>query len=182
MKTRPQTFVPGHVPAPINGINTIDAMSDMPPKDAVSLYNMIRAEAGLRSRTGYVAWEDNVNGGAEIRSILPYMGAASAGAANKLFACTTAGIYDCTAGGTAPAQSYAFVTSDANSGYGESTIFTTLGGRFMPYADESNGYILYTEGTGWAAVASGRGSNSGEQRQPGALLPRLQLQESTLVR
>lgn len=158
MRARKQSFLPGHVPAPVDGINTIDPLSDMPRRDAVSLLNMIRAEGGLRARTGYAAWVDNVNAGAEIRSVLPYTGAAAAGANDKLFACTTAGIYDCTATGTAPAQSIAFGTSNALSGYGESVIFTTLGGRFMPYTDEINGYILYTEGTGWAAVAQGAGA------------------------
>jgi hypothetical protein len=155
---RPQTFRTGTVPVPVEGIDTISSLTEMGKLRAVSLINMIRAEGGLRSRTGYAAWVDNINAGAEVRSILPYLGSAAGGAQNKLFACTTAGIYDVTATGTAPAQSIAFATSDANSGYGESQIFVTAAGRFLLYTDESNGYYVWPEGGPWAAVTQGVGA------------------------
>jgi hypothetical protein len=146
-----------HVPAPVAGLNTIDNASDLGPKDAMSLVNMVAAENGLRPRLGSQAWVDGFGAAVEMRSIIPYTGAAVGGAADKLFATTTAGIFDATVSGVAGAVLLAFPIVDANSGYGESTVFVTPAGRFLVYADESNGYYLYTEGGAWAAVAQGAG-------------------------
>lgn len=246
-----------HVAAPVAGLNTVDAASDLGPKDAAVLVNMLGAENGLRPRLGSQVWVEALNSAGEVRTMIPYTGAAAGGANDKLFAATQVGIVDCTASGLAgPVQAAAldggvgtlaaatyfyvitalgtwgesgpsnevsiatllnhqnnlswaavalatgyrvyrgtaagvetvfyapgnvllmtdsgaastggtppttqkvvatFGTSDVNSGYGESVVFTTLAGRFGIYADETNGYYVYTEGGAWALVAQGAG-------------------------
>ncbi len=95
-----------HVPSPTGGLNTVDAASELPPKDAALLFNMVGAESGLRARLGYL--EQATNLGSAIRTVIPFAGAAAGGANDKLFAAIAAGIYDVsTAGSLGPTLSSA---------------------------------------------------------------------------
>lgn len=143
------------VPVPI-GMNTSDPAVALGPMDAAYLINLVHSDRGLKPRPGSAEWATGVGAlaGAEVRTIIPYGG--SLGAKDRLFACTTDGIWNCTAGGALANNTanrvLAFATADANSGYGNATVMTTAGGRFIAYADESNGFQLYTEATdAWAA-------------------------------
>src|ERR1700704_3779073 len=93
-----------HVPAPIGGINRIDAAGAMPETDAVLLYNMVAGEFGLRSRLGYREWVTNLVGTLDntVRTIIPFKGSKTNGSSDKLFACTDKGIWDVTASTQAP--------------------------------------------------------------------------------
>jgi len=144
------------IPAPIGGLNTIDAGASMPPTDAISLYNMVGAELGLRTRLGTSEWCTTLTGTGnnEVRSILPFTGRAKDGSKNKLFACTTDGIWDCTTSTNAPAKSVTFPIKTGDAGYCQSTVFVNLNGdHFLLVTDEVNGYYVYTESTGfWVKV------------------------------
>ena len=144
------------VVTPPAGLNTIDAGPAMPADDAVVLYNMIRAEFGLRSRLGYHEWCTGLSGAGgvdEVRTVLPFHGSTSA--SNKLFAVTRAGIYDCTVPTNAPPLVVAFGVTTGQAGYGTCAVVPTPAGRHLLYVDEANGYYVYTEATGtWVHVTA----------------------------
>ena len=121
----------------------------MPSEDLIYCYNMIGAEFGLRSRLG---WREHCTGlgapGEQVRSILPYAGSSSAN--DKLFACTTTGIWDVTASSATPTRVVTFGTQNTDSGWGTSTVFVNAGGtHFLVYCDEANGFHSYEPATGW---------------------------------
>lgn len=106
-----------HIPAPVGGLNTISAAGAMPPTDCVQLYNMTAAEYGLRTRLGNREWCTGLTGAADnyVRTVLPFMGSALAGTANKVFATTSTGIWDVTASLVIPSAwqaAHAYVIGD----------------------------------------------------------------------
>lgn len=90
-----------HVPAPVGGINSIDAMGEMNPLDCVLLFNMIADDYGLRARLGHREWCAGLTGAGDnyVRTIIPYKGSAENGSLNRLFATTSSGIWDVTDSG-----------------------------------------------------------------------------------
>lgn len=163
--------MPLHIPAP-NGLNTSTAASKLTDMDALALFNMIQSENGLRPRLGYQEWCTGIGDATtEIRTVLPFTSSLLTG--NKIFVATTLGIYDCTTSSGAPTRVVTFPTQDANSGYGNYTIFTNSGGnRFMLYCDGSNGYYTYDETGGgtWTQVPSGAGAGQVSNVNPNALV------------
>lgn len=155
----PQTTRPVPVPAPNGGVNRVDGLSEMGPKDAVFLYNMVPSEFGTRVRTGYREWCTNVGTGG-VRTIIPFTAAIPAD--DRLFGCTEDGIYDISASTTGPSAEISFGTADASSGIGAWANFVNDNGAYFAlYTDESNGYYVYTSATQtWAKVAMG--NNPGE--------------------
>src|SRR6184192_2796977 len=93
-----------HVPAPIGGLNRIDAAGAMPETDAVLLYNLVAAEYGLRSRLGFREWVTGLVGTNDntVRTIIPFKGSKANGSTDKLFACTDKGIWDVSASTQTP--------------------------------------------------------------------------------
>lgn len=94
-----------HFPAPMGGVNSVDSASELPDKDCVYAYNLIRAQLGLRSRSGYQEWVPvgSLTGATnnEVRTVLPYSGSAANQVNDKLFATTATGIWDVTQKGYA---------------------------------------------------------------------------------
>jgi hypothetical protein len=147
-----------HLPAPLGGINTVSAASAMPPEDCTFLYNMVAAENGLRARLGYQEWCIGLTGalGNDVRSLLPFAGGRKSGATDRLFACTSTGIWDVSSSSAAPTRVVDFPSSAGEAGYGVSCVVATPGGRFLLYCDEENGLYVYAEGTAtWTKVALG---------------------------
>src|SRR6185312_3647964 len=145
------------VPAPIGGLNTIDAGADMPISDAIILNNMVAAEYGLRTRLGCKEWVTGMTGTSnnEVRSVLPFTGSKADGTNDKLFATTTDGIWDCTSSTASPSKSVTFGTKTGLAGYCISTVFVNANGQhFLLVCDEVNGYYVYTESTAaWTHVS-----------------------------
>lgn len=133
----------------------MDGLTEMAPKDAIFLYNMVPSEYGTRVRTGYAEWATGV--GSAVRTILPFTGAVTGD--DKLWVAADDGLYDITSGGASPAVDTAFGTIDSTSGQGVFTNFVNdAGAYFMLYTDESNGYYTYTRATDtWLKVAMGGG-------------------------
>ena len=157
-RARGATIESGRIPAPVGGMNTVDAGSAMPPQDAVWIYNMLAAEYGLRTRLGYKEWATGVTGGLydDVRTMLSFAGSAKNGAQNKLFACTAEGIYDVTASTTTPSLVATFQSTGADAGFGSSTTFSTPAGRFLVYCDEENGLWIWSESaSAWSQVGEG---------------------------
>jgi hypothetical protein len=149
----------GTIPAPA-GVNLVDTAGALPAGDCLGLVNMIRAEYGLRTRSGYREWVTGLGG--EVRSVLSFQGSQGDGTEDRLFACTSHGIWGCTATGSTPAEVYTFPVESGTSGTGIGRGFTTVaGGHYLLYCDEANGYIHYNEtGDAWTLVPAG--SNPGE--------------------
>jgi hypothetical protein len=142
------------VPVPI-GMNTIDSGYAMPDSDCPLLVNLISAENGLRSRLGSQEWCTGLVGIADntVRSVLPFTGSTPGN--NRLFACTSKGIYDVSSSSAAPTLVVTFGTQTGDAGYGIChVVVNASGGHFLLYADEVNGYYVYTESpSGWVKVA-----------------------------
>ena len=147
-----------HLPAPIGGINTIAAGTEMPPTDCNYLYNMVAAEYGLRSRLGYREWVTGITGSADnsVRTVIPFTGSQPNQAGDKLFVTTDIGIWDCTVSTNAPTQVFSFAAVTANSGRGISCVMVTSAGHFLLYCDEENGYHVYSENNAtWTKIGEG---------------------------
>jgi hypothetical protein len=149
---RPQLSAFTHLPAPIGGWNAADALSGMSPSDCVFLYNMIPFQYGLRTRLGWREWATGLDG--DVRTILPFNGSAVDGSGDRLFVTTSSGIWDVTNSTATPTQVYVFSANNSVSGKGVSTSFANLAGHFLAYADEADGYVLYSELTDtWQRIA-----------------------------
>jgi hypothetical protein len=145
-----------HITAPIGGINTVDGGFTMPEEDCPLLFNLIGAENGLRSRLGSTEWCTGLTGFGDntVRSVLPFAGSHKNGATNKLFVCTSLGIYDVSASMDSPPLVVTFQTQVGDAGYGIcSVVVNSSGGHFLVYCDEENGYYVYSEATNsWVKV------------------------------
>ncbi len=147
------------VPAPNSGINAVDNLLSMGPRnpeDSIFQYNLIPSQYGCKVRTGYRDWCTGVGVGG-VRTVMPYTGSLSS--ANRLWVMAQGGIYNASTSAAAPAVNTVFPVSDTTSGYGQWTNYTTIAGHFGLYCDETNGYYVYTEAAGtWAKVALGGGA------------------------
>lgn len=148
------------IPAPIGGMNTVDAGSMLGALKCTYAYNLIGGEFGLRSRLGFREWCTGLTGGdTTVRTMISLAGSLSAGSQNRLFACTPTGIWDVTDSSDAPTEVISFLSSAGKAGFGAWTVATNAAGaRFILYTDEVNGYYVYTESTDtWAKIAMGGG-------------------------
>lgn len=153
----PQTVQSAHIPAPLGGTNTVNPGSAMPTTDCIYQYNLIAGEYGLRTRPGYTEQATGLTGALEnlVRTELPFTGSAKSGSKDRLFACTSTGIWDVT-DPLAVTQEIVFSDQSLDAGYGISHVVVTAGGHFLLYCDEANGLFTYTESTDtWTQVTMG---------------------------
>lgn len=161
-----------YIPAPMGGLNTIAAGTAMPEGDCVQLWNMVNGEHGLRSRLGTREWCTGLTGTLDnqVRSELPFAGSSADGTDDKLFATTSTGIWDVSSSSASPTQVLAFTSATGDAGYGVCHAMVTAAGHFLLYADEENGYHVYTSSTDtWAKVALGGGGTEVSGVDPGEL-------------
>ncbi len=173
----PATIKQASLPASVGGINALDSMMAMPPQDCIYTFNLMPVEYGLRLRRGYRQWAQGLDG--DVRTIIPYDSASEDPSKDKLFAVTSAGIYDIsistgaviydmasedddellaedddeliTEGASPPELLIEFDETDEPSGYGVYTEWTNdASEHFLYYADALNGVYQYTEADGWA--------------------------------
>lgn len=120
----------------------------MQPTDAIYTKNIDPTTYGMKVRPGYVEWA-NGYAGDQVKTIIPYAGTAEDGSEDKLFACTSAGIYDITSSTSSPTQVLAWGTSSSDAGWCSHEVFTNdAGARILMVCDLANGYKIYTESTG----------------------------------
>jgi hypothetical protein len=156
----PARFQELYIPAPTGGLNTVSPGGLLPDTDCLSLWNMVVAENGLRSRLGSREWCTGLTGASDnlVRSVLPFKG--SQASKDRVFACTSSGIWDVTSSSAAPTLVIAFADTTGDAGYGVAHALVTAAGHFLAYADEQNGLYYYTESTDtWAKVAMGGGAS-----------------------
>lgn len=156
-----------HLPAPVGGLDSVTPASQMDARNCLVSYNLVPGQYGLQVRTGYREWCTGVVGIADntVRSILPFRGSVSGN--DKLFACTSKGIYDVTSSSATPTLVHTFGTQSGNAGWGESAVAVTSAGHFLLYTDEVNGYHVYSESAGtWAAITQGAGGTQIDNVDP----------------
>lgn len=142
------------IPAPVGGWNARDALSAMPPSDAVLLENFYPTPSDVMLRKGYSVHVGNLPD--QVESLMNYSG----GTTEKLFAACGTKIYDVTssAGTTTwdsavwgtdlwDADASAVVTSLTNARFEEINISTSGGSYLLCVngADKLRGY----DGTNW---------------------------------
>lgn len=160
------------IPAPIGGLNTIAAGTAMPEGDCPQLFNLVSGEHGLRSRLGSREWCTGLTGALnpEVRTVMPFTGSSANGTKNRLYACTSTGIWAVSSSSAAPSQVLTFGTQTGDAGWGICHAMVTSAGHFLLYCDEENGYHVYTESTDtWAKVAMGGGAGQVSGVDPSTL-------------
>lgn len=145
-----QTLKSLPVPAPVRGMNTVQAGTAIPPGYAIYIYNLISGEYGQRVRSGSIEWVTGLTGSTtnEARTGIGFQGATSGGSADRLFWATQTGIWPATVSTTTPVISIAYGSTGGAAGYGISHVVAkTLdtGGRFLLHCDEMNGAYRYAE-------------------------------------
>lgn len=147
------------VNAPIEGMNAALNISEENPRVCIWANNLIPDEYGMRVRKGYRVWQDEVGGAGteeEVRTLIVYYGRASASTVDKVFACTTSGIWDVTTENGTPSSVLSFSTANSVSGNGVWTQYVTEAGEdLIFYADEANGLFTYTASTNTWAQTTG---------------------------
>lgn len=145
------------VPAPIQGMNAALNITEENPQVCIWCENIIPNEYGLRVREGYRVWQEDVDSGEEIRTVMTYYGRTDADTptADRIFVTTTNGIWDVTVDSDTPASALAFSTASSVSGYGVWIQYVTEAGEdLIFYADEENGLFTYEASSDtWAQTA-----------------------------
>lgn len=139
------------VPASVGGVNTLDALMQVPPTDCLYTYNLMPAERGLLLRKGYREWATGCGTG-DVRTVLSYESPSQSAANDRLWAVTNEGIYNVTAyGTTSPVKDVTFSSTADPAGYGVKCEFTNdASTHYLFYADGLNGIYMYEEGVGWS--------------------------------
>lgn len=136
------------IPCAHKGINAISSLMEMDPQEAIYIYNMICTQSGLQVRPGYREWVETLAGAGGIRTIIPVRGAN-----DRLFACTSHGIYDITNFGTSTLV-VTWPIQGGDAGWCSWDHCTNAGGDVMlMLCDELNGYWTFdTNTTTWLQV------------------------------
>ena len=139
------------MPAPNKGINAVDPLATLGPEFCISSTNLVPDGRGMRVRTGYREFATSVGSGG-IRTLIPFTGSTTA--TDALFATTSAGIFNVTAGGAGPwTAEVTFAINSGTSGTGVWNNFVLDSGANQAfYADEANGLFRRAGGGTWAAV------------------------------
>lgn len=135
------------IPAPVGGLNLRDPISQMDPRDAVVLKNMIPQQQGVALRKGWADYSSAVSvlGVAQSAdTIFSYKAPASAN--DKIFMAAAGNIYDVTAGGT-PVLAVSGTGSLNNDWW--TTQFSTAADTFLLAVSPGAGYWTYSTSTGW---------------------------------
>ncbi len=136
--------------SPIGGWNARDALSEMPPNDAVILENWFPATTSVNLRNGFSTWATGFP--SVVETILAYQG----GSTSKLFGIAGNGIYDATTFGAVGAAAVSGLTN-ARWQY---VNIATPGGNFLWLCNGDDAPYTF-DGSTWAnpALAGVTGSS-----------------------
>lgn len=127
----------------MGGLNALDAATHLPETDCLLLYNLTAAELGVRVRQGWSEWAVGLTGASDafVRTVMPFQGSHKSGSTDKLFACTSSGIWDVSTSGAVPAA-WAGTTAYKVGSVSTAGNFVTNGG---------NTYVCVQSGTSASA-------------------------------
>lgn len=129
------------IPPSIGGLNTLDAVANMPPTDAVILDNYFPGTADVPLRLGYELWGSGITGNVE--TLAPY----TSGTQKKLFAVVGGSVYDVTNNAAVGAP---VVTGLTNSRW-QFVNFSNAGAEFLVMVNGIDPPLLYN-GTTWQQI------------------------------
>jgi hypothetical protein len=130
------------LPAPVGGWNARDAVSNMPPEDAVQLENWFPRPTDVLLRPGYVNWATGLPA-SPVESLMEYNSATT----RTLFAACGTAFYNVTAEGAVGAA----VQSGLTNARWQSVNVTTAGGSYL-YAVNGLDKPRLWNGATWVAV------------------------------
>jgi hypothetical protein len=147
-KPQQQSSITTRMPAPYQGINTLDPLDAMDPSYGLSIQNFIATNQGLAVREGYRKWATGLP--TAVTSFLPYH--ARSGLKSKLFAVSGSGIYDVTNGGAVGAPVVSGLS--AANPYWQSVVqtYTTANSGILIAVNGSDAPRAY-DGTGWTTCS-----------------------------
>ena len=128
-----QRYLTTSLPAPVKGLNTVDALVNMNPAYGLSIQNFIATPQGLSQRTGFRQWATGMP--AAVTSLIQYNGRSTA--QSRLFAVSGAAIYDVTSGGA--------VSAPVVSGLSPSSPYWQYAAQ--TYSTGSANYVICVNGT-----------------------------------
>lgn len=137
-----RTAVTASLPAPVGGWNARDAVSNMPPEDAVTLTNWFPRPTDVLLRPGYTQWATGLPA-SPVESLMPY----NAGVNQTLFCAVGTAFYNVTASGAVGAA----VQTGLTNARWQSVNITTSGGSYM-YAVNGVDKPRLWDGATWVAV------------------------------
>lgn len=133
-------------PAPVLGLDTTSALTDMDPRYGVSIQNFIATPQGLSVRGGNRTWATGLPG--DVTTLMPYHAQNSNN--SKLFAASVSAFYDVTSGGAVGA---AVVTGlNASNPYWQFASQAGAGKNFLMCVNGIDAPRLY-DGTSWTACS-----------------------------
>jgi hypothetical protein len=132
------------IPAPVGGLNAVDAFADMPATDAIQMDNWVPGVNACSIRSGYSAWATGF--ASPVETVMPY----NSGTASKLFAAAGTSIYDVSSAGAIGAAS---VTGMTNSRW-QYVNFGTAGGQFLLAVNSADKMRVYN-GAAWGYEGDG---------------------------
>lgn len=130
------------IPAPVGGLNARDALANMDPMDAVKMDNIFPTPSYVQLRSGYIQWATGLP--AWVETVMKYNSTTT----SKLFAASSAGIYDVTnKGAVGPA-----VVSGLTSARWQHLNFTlSAAGSYLYAVNGSDKPLLYN-GSTWTPI------------------------------
>ena len=126
------------VPPSVGGLNANDAITSMPPQDAVTLDNWFPEATYLRIRRGASSWATGFS--APVQSLMEYRGTSP-----KLFAASGTAIYDVSTAGAIGAASLSGLTN----ALWQSIMFSNASGTYLVAVNGADGVRTYN-GSAWA--------------------------------
>ena len=135
-------------PAPVAGIDASSSIYSMAPDVCIYSYNLIHNEYGVTARPGF--YEQSTGIPEEVKSMHTYVDGEGV---IQVFAVTSIGIYDVSAGGTIGAPVVTWSNQSSTAGFATSVNYETIAGHYLCLCDERNGYWTY-DGTTWHDVTS----------------------------
>jgi hypothetical protein len=129
------------LPPSVGGLNTLDALANMPPTDAIILDNYFPGTADVPLRNGYQTWGSGIVGNVETLAVY------SSGTEDKLFAVYADAVYDVSANA---AVSSPVVEGLTNSRW-QWVDFSNAGKTFLVMVNGADAPLIY-DGADWHTV------------------------------
>lgn len=129
------------IPPCVGGLNTLDAVANMPATDAIILDNYFPGTADVPLRLGYQLWGSGITG--NVDTLASY----NSGTTKKLFAVVGGSVYDVTANAAVGAP---VVTGLTNSRW-QWVNFSNAGATFLVMVNGIDPPLLYN-GTTWQSI------------------------------
>lgn len=136
---------PASVPASTGGWNTIDALANMPPTDAVQMDNIIPRAGWLEPRRGFEQWATGMGSTTPVESLMSYYNTSS----NQMFAAAGTTIYDVTGGGAAIPTT---VTTLSSARCQHENFTNSAGTHYLVVCNGANDALIF-DNTTWASMA-----------------------------